>query len=305
MKSTALKPPISLGLSCPLYPSQSKTAGSNGITYPQLNQAVADQHASDIRQRAIQNAIRTGLLAFGGGLALRGVSGLTNLHRRNRRQRKPSVHSPVIIEYPVTDKTANDLTTLEGWTQGAKDLADNFTGFLAGEKATTPASWPLAIPLAAGAGSLGLYGGYRLADWLMDKRRKQELEDEYQAARRDYEAALAEKPASELGRTLDTLFDRLAGYVEWDKTASTKEAQTGWDALGYASGLGLTGLGALALGTGALTYNLLKKQTRPEVLRKARLRQRRQEAYRSPAPLLVLPSHQPGPDGSDDEETEG
>lgn len=250
---------------------------------------MTDQRAGDIRQQALQNALRLGILGLGGGAVVRGLSGMLNLHRRNRRERKPSVHAPVVVDYPLPAKTAADFTTTEGWAEGARQLGRDVSDFLSGGKATTPGGWPFAMPLGVGSFGLGMYGGYRLADWLLDKRRKQELESDYQAARQEYEDALAEKPASDLGRALDALFDKLADHVTWEKSASEKEANTGWDALGYMTGLGLTGLGALSLGTGALTYNLLKKQTSPEILRKARLRERRRESLRSPAPLLVLP----------------
>ncbi len=52
--------------------------------------------------------------------------------------------------------------------------------------------------LALGAGGLGAYGGWRLADWLFDRRRRQELESEIERKKKEYEDLLLGKPQIEL-----------------------------------------------------------------------------------------------------------
>jgi hypothetical protein len=98
--------------------------------------------------------------------------------------------------------------------------------------------WHIPAALAAGAG--GLYGGWKLTDYLLDKTRAAEQESEVSQARKEYEAALAgrRKVASAGPDPLDAL----AGL--WEKR--------GW--VNQAIGGALTAAGLTALLSGVGTY---------------------------------------------------
>lgn len=80
---------------------------------------------------------------------------------------------------------------------------------LTGGWANTASGVPFAGPLwaAAGLGSVG--AGWKLTDWLLDKRRRKNMRQELDAAKQEYNDALYGKTAEALGE----VFDKTAGGV--------------------------------------------------------------------------------------------
>lgn len=84
-----------------------------------------------------------------------------------------------------------------------------------------------AMPLMALAGIGGVYGGYRGLEWLLDKFRKQESEEQLQAAEEEFERALQEHMAAskraaraDLGEQIDQIYDKFekeaqGGLYDW------------------------------------------------------------------------------------------
>ena len=223
---------------------------------------------------AIRNALKLGLLFAGVGVAGRSATGLYNLWRRNRQRPEPPELGPHVLDVPILredeEKQANESIFQRYITE---PIAKSFT------EPNSPQAWPLSLPLAVLATGTGLYGGYRLADSIFDARRAKELEEELEAAKREYEEALTGKSA--LGRDLDKLYELVKEGQE--KKANAK------DTWGYILGTALTGLPLLALATGSLSYNMTRKRTPQQVLRQARIKRLRELAAKQPPPIYARP----------------
>lgn len=169
----------------------------------------------------------------------------------------------------------------------------------------TPETWmghPLAIPGMIAAGSGGLYGGYRLLDWIMDKRREEELHDELTTAQKEYEQALAGqfRKKSEINQDLDHLCDLV------ERSDFTKQAA---DFPGQALGVLLAMGGGAGLLSGMIAYNMAKKRTPGALTLAALKRHRRAVGLGQPAPIYATPAplrlDQPARSAADEDELLG
>lgn len=156
--------------------------------------------------------------------------------------------------------------------------------FLKGEYAQSVSGVPWAMPAAVGAGAAGLMGGWSAMDYLLDKRRKGDLQAELEKAKEEYEAALmastAGKTAAEgtLARDLDDLFDEM-----------TKKASSWADLAGRGAGAyGIYG-GLAGLTTALLAYNWDKKRQRRALIDKALKERRKRRFSQQPAAMYVRP----------------
>jgi len=149
-----------------------------------------------------------------------------------------------------------------------------------------------AVPAGLGA----LYGGYKLTDYILDKRRKAELDEELEDVKGRYDEvtqSLFDKESAAVD--VDSVFDELAAVMTQPNVAMTKEADSEWlttikDKLcdwfpsfttGPAgAGLGLAALYALGAGgaAGAGTYKWMNNRSRRNILEEA-LKRRQMENY--------------------------
>lgn len=162
--------------------------------------------------------------------------------------------------------------------------------------------WELPGGTLAGAG--GLYGGWKLVDWLMDKRRKAQQSSALERARGDYEKALQEQYASAMaaknasndGPSLDAVYDHLtdaaAMQAHLEKVA-VNPASVVRDVGHYGAGAYLTALMALTGLSGIGTYNWSKSNSRAKALEKAL--KRRRQARSAPQPFAAVPQYDDGP----------
>jgi hypothetical protein len=156
--------------------------------------------------------------------------------------------------------------------------------FMKGEYAQSVSGVPWAMPAAVGAGAAGLAGGWSAMDYLLDKRRKGDLQAELEKAKAEYEAALMASTtgktaaAGTLARDLDDLYDEM-----------TKKANSWADLAGRGAGAyGIYG-GVAGLTTALLAYNWDKKRQRRALIDKA-LKERRKRRFSSqPAAMYVRP----------------
>jgi hypothetical protein len=152
------------------------------------------------------------------------------------------------------------------------------TGHGYGDGATTATDMPwfnAGLPLAIGG---GLYGGYKLTDWLLAKTRQNEIDSELSNAQADYEQALMTNAKTAASTDLDAL---AAGY---EKDASTAAGLTAALALGSLLTAG---------GTGVMSYNWAKNQQNDNVLRKAYKQRQRQMFARQPFPVRATAVSRP------------
>lgn len=228
-------------------------------------------------------------LALGAGA--RGVVGLGNFLQRNlvgpprTPQRQSFIRIPVPVE--VDDGGAEKEAGHDKLADAAQEFASGMgllrkpgeaVGWLrdnlGGWGQPDPKQMPWAYPAAALAGVGGLYGGWKLTDYLLDKTRSNEQESELDTARRDYEHALASR------------YKAAAAPTPLDRLADAAEKRGLWnEALGTAllAGSGLAGLSGLA------TYNWARGRSRAKAIEEAVRRRQAQLAEQAPNPVMAVP----------------
>lgn len=255
------------------------------------------------RQSVIDWAIRMGLGGLGAGMALRGGQGLLNLLRRSGSPPR-TARPPSIIDMPVgeeeEEKVAGFLDTLSEWGSDWKKFITSPIKYVS-EQWTEPAvakgrpgppaapreslRWPVGGWMVPGITALGGVGlGWKGMDYLMDRARERELEEEKQRVMEAYEAALAGhgKIGEALDAELNALFDKLGeshcSYIE--KVAFTPNAL-----------LNVYGLWALASGAipGIWAYNATRAKQKSVALEAARKKLLRQRETTRPSPMYVRP----------------
>jgi uncharacterized protein HemX len=158
-------------------------------------------------------------------------------------------------------------------------------------------SWVIPSSVILGGG--GLYGGWKLADWLMNQRREQEFEGDLDEAKTEYQEALAKQyqaaMLSKTGSALDELIDEMEKRADLEGKnwydvflQSAATPFTGKNFTGGVRGAWLT-LMLAALGTGAYgSYRWTTGRSRQQVLRKA-LEQRAKQRL-TPQPIMAVPA---------------
>jgi hypothetical protein len=195
------------------------------------------------------------------------------------------------------EKRANMLDQAKQWTaQKGKEVSDYLGDTFAGRNQSHPIYTPLGLPAAAAATAGGAYGGWKLVDYLMDKRRKDTLKKDLDQARAKYEAALFGKTA--MAADLDRLYDLITQQAT-EKQAGDGEAPSGAnnsslpqsiaDGLGFGTGAYLLGSGLLALPVARWAYEQQRKRSKTRVLEKAREENARALSAGRPTILYARP----------------
>jgi len=174
------------------------------------------------------------------------------------------------VLHPVTTAIGNTLS--QSWPLANVSLPQS-------NSAPSPNSWHegyrnTANILAAAAGG---YGGLKLVNSIADKKKKEDLADEVDAARKEYFNALTGKQAE----VLDAAFEEL------EKTSNSPNALGGLWTTALLAGLGSGAIGATYM------YNQTKSRSRAENLRRAqaaraRLRGLQQTPWVDPEQLAAL-----------------
>ena len=233
--------------------------------------ALQEQVSSHQKDRLLKMLAATAMTAGGVGMAGRGAYGLLSQADRNLRPRSPSSVIPTTVEVPVKERD--------------KQAEFSFKDLFKGDYARSIAGIPAAIPALAATGAAGAMGGWKLQDWLLDQRRREEMDAELERAKKEYTRALTKQSGSELGEALDELYD------EVEKTAS----------VGDAAGIGLGALGLYALLSGSAGFSggltAGKKKQRRRLLEQAQKLRRRQRFAKRPSVILAksVPMRSPEP----------
>jgi hypothetical protein len=180
-------------------------SAQNPLSVAELNKATRDQAHSKI----IQAFLLSGA-AMGG---IRGLQGLLNLAGRSAKE---DVHHPGVtpVPIPIADEDEKLAQEAYQWWQHPEAFPGLMLGTLGGG-----------------------YGGWKLMDSLLDRRRATESEDELEAAKREYREALSShlspsvdtKAASEksaatlLGEELDALFLKVQENIPLEKSADPED----------------------------------------------------------------------------------
>lgn len=172
---------------------------------------------------------------------------------------------------------------------------------------------------AMGTAGLGLTGGWKLTDWLLDKQRKASEIDELERTKQEWQQAMADEYraamlAKQAGDDLgvDALFDALAARepAGGEKRADALEmlqapwtSVVGHDNWQYGKGVTLAAMLASGLGAGYATFNANRKNSRRKILERALRDRARKRQSASPPPIMVAPmSFFPPPRGDVDRE---
>jgi hypothetical protein len=261
-----------------------------------------------LQAEAMRQILRAGLFAGATGIGIRTAQGIKDYLGRNLgapprvplRQSLLSVPVPVgpppaprrprikrgdaappaggaapvsFSEHPLTwaaQHATGALGLLRGRGQGQDTaVGDAFSGW----SSPSPLDKPWVYPVGAAAIGGGLYGGYKLTDWLLDKARRRESEGELARARREYEEAMLGQYGQKTAGVdpVDALFEKSAGVI------------------GPALGLGLLGMGTVGLASGLGSYHWARSRSKTKALEEAI--KRRQEALfgQAPRPIMAVP----------------
>lgn len=259
-----------------------------------------------LRSEAFKDILAAGLLAGSLGAGARMLTGANYLFGRpapvsNRRNSLPvaiGLPTPVYDNPAVKEKSENNLDRVALKAAGIGSwLSDLGKGNMAVQKDEIP--WYL--PAVVGTGIVGAGGGYYMADKLLDKKRKADLQSEVDAAREQFRTALmnsydprkiptaklAEAEEPDLGVELDKLADAFG------ITDDTTEKTATWGGRTAGSALGIYGAMAVpaALLAGLASYRYTKARSSDTLLQEALKRRQREQALRRPPEVIAV--HEP------------
>lgn len=221
---------------------------------PQLSPQ--DFASQTVTQDAMGRLGHGALTAFGLGAAGRGLLGLYQMLKRKRDDEEEPPRS-LILQLPVAPKTAQATTPMDTWW------------------------FP---PAMVGTGVAAGLGGYKLLDYILDKRRKSQLKTELDQSRSEFNEAMLDQyngmpktAAERAGQELNKLYEIVAPELE----------KRGTNLLGLY--LAAYGLPTLAAG-GYLGYQAARSRSQKAVL-EAAARKRQTERYQNtPAEIFAVPT---------------
>lgn len=166
-------------------------------------------------------------------------------------------------------------------------------GWFAGDAATTPLGVPAAMAIGFPAAALGLAGGYKATDAILDWRRKGDRKAELEAAKQRFAGLLEGKTAE----TLDKLAEESLTKEAQDPAASpwpVSKLPASWQPAinnlgGGGVGLYLALASLAALGAGHVAYRATKSHSQRGVLEDA-MRERTRTPAAVPLPFYTYPA---------------
>lgn len=243
---------------------------------------------TDPRVALARQILSAGVAGAGAGVAIRALGGFRNIGRE-------PVSAPFVSPGPSTLPIPIGTTEDEDSPEEEANLK-----FAAGPSTFDAAAQALSqympqssfhreavsIPGTVLTGGAGLLGGWKLTDWILDKRRKSEMDDELNRAKAEYAAALAGGGAKVASAepTTGELLDQLLDVLE-------KDANTGLTSPSLAKGLGVYELAAALAAGGAAygTYKWTKNRSDATLLAKAQKERARKLWANNLQPIYVVP----------------
>ena len=163
------------------------------------------------------------------------------------------------------------------------DALSNYTKPLLGTPTLAKHKWPM-IALSMGVPVAAAYGGYRVADSLLDARRQRLADQDVEEAKKDYEEALSGK--SKMAAAVDALADLVVKQGGWT-------GDLGNIPVGYLAA-GMLGAGA---GGAILGYNMTSKGAQPKLVSKAVRERAKRMWMASQQPIHFVRAPQPQTNG--------
>lgn len=281
--------------------------------YSQVKQAELPAANPDARRLAAAKQLLT-LLSAGvaTGAGFRALTGARNLVTDDEIKTQPSAQLPPTIQIgnfgprtKIAAGVADRFKSVGDWL--TKRTADGLgaIGFNPDTSKVLLNDWGL--PLGVGTAGAGLYGGYRLADWLLKKEKERSVKSDLTTAEQAYRQALADQyraamqakhAGDDLGITslADHALEKNAFFplleMVFGKGAVNSFGNV-WPGLGDPErfkaykGLVHTAEGLAALGTGKVTYDWMRKKNKQELMNKALQKRQQQRALMSPSPIIA------------------
>lgn len=200
-------------------------------------------------------------------------------------------------ELPELKKLAADGSWLESLSTPLANWFKSRQSWLTdGGGATSKWGIPATLGMGLPLGALALYGGYKGTDWLLDKRRKAEVEGELDDAKTQYAALLGKIEREREKRATADVFDDMAeGAVSFAKQAATEPGlgQQLWEGVKNVGGALGGGWGAYTLLTallsGKLSYDFFNRRSERATTEEAMLRRARQRTGGSLPQYVMTP----------------
>jgi hypothetical protein len=235
-----------------------------------------------MRSSALADVRNVLLAGLGVGAGARGLYGLYNLINRSNRGPEPTgFGGPLPTEMPVDDEE-----------EKLKLAADGKPSWLSTGSGESKSGIPWYLLAGVGAGAGGAYGGWKIMDMILDKRRLQAQEDDLEEAQADFRSVLTNRGVKTsadgptLGQDLDKLYDMLQEKAADNEKQAASFGDLGGKAL---SAYGLYG-GVTGLAAGLWMYNIAKKRQRRALLDKAKKERERKRFERQPPAIEAFPS---------------
>lgn len=256
--------------------------------------------------RQLLTLLGTGLATGAGARALFGAKDVIS---NDKIETQPSAQLPPTIQigsFGPRAKVANDLLT-QGVDWASNRIADGLKSVGYTPDTSRALLNDYGMPLGVATAGAGVYGGYKLVDWLMRKAKEREATGTMQDAEQQYRQALAEqyrtamqakRAGDDLGITaladqvmekkgFFPLIEAIVGKNTMNNIGTVWPGAGNYDNYQAYKGLVHTAEGLAALGTGKVTYDWVRKKNKQELLNKALRKRQQQRSLLSPSPIVA------------------
>lgn len=235
---------------------------SSGTGDSSTAKAMHQYYNQKLQSDAVKNIVRTALLGAGIGAATRGAIGVHDYLKKHKE-----VKSPHVIEMPVPyPKEEKEQEKKADNSLATKQIGLNYF-----------------LPSMLLGGPLAAYGGWKAVDAALNARQKAKVDEELEEAKKNYEQTLIGAYKKSAEASLDNVFSQLEkfAFIDVNKTFPNMS--------GLAQGAALTyGLASLPVGY-MIVNEMMRKNTKREVLRKAIEERARRQAMYQPAEIYAKP----------------
>jgi hypothetical protein len=236
-----------------------------------LPKDLAQQQNTKLQSNAQHDILRAMMLAAGGGAAVRGLTGLSNMLGE-----APQIASTGrTVEMPVSYTEEPEQKKRLKRAEALKSSVDTYN-----QGATNKIGLNYYMPGMLIGGGLAAYGGWKGVDHLLDTQRRKHTNEDMEAAKQEYENALLGAYKKGTDTALDQAFERYEKQAYFENVPGALQG----------AGLAYT---AASLPIGYMIVNdMMKKNSKQALLQKALQERARRQAMTQPPEIYAIP-HSP------------